>query len=186
MVRTPSPSRARDHGCDPGRGSGSGEGVGVGLAIGYAARDCGSSCRDEYAMSGVSLIGSPPRPCDGHHLQARAYVDRGGFQAAPTTLPGPPPLILLSFGVTSFRVRCQAQYAEPGGTRTRALLESQRLRRIEMRGAARRPPARNHPRQDEHRRASHSPGRWASPPWRSSPSLSASARRPGVPRASIR
>jgi hypothetical protein len=33
--------------------------LGVGLAIEYATRDCGSSCSDERAMIGVSLIGIP-------------------------------------------------------------------------------------------------------------------------------
>jgi hypothetical protein len=33
--------------------------LGVGLAINYATRDCGSSCTDERAMIGVSLVGIP-------------------------------------------------------------------------------------------------------------------------------
>jgi hypothetical protein len=40
-------------------GAAAGAVLGVGLAIEYATRDCGSSCSDERAMIGVSLIGIP-------------------------------------------------------------------------------------------------------------------------------
>ena len=40
-------------------GAAAGMVLGAGLAFGYATRDCGSSCSDERAMIGVSLIGIP-------------------------------------------------------------------------------------------------------------------------------
>ena len=43
--------------------------LGVGLAVGYATRQCGSSCTDERAMIWVSLIGIPiAGGLAGYHL----------------------------------------------------------------------------------------------------------------------